>query len=324
MHSHDDDDSDIHSTQANRNYKDSLFRRLFGSEKHKDWTLSLFNAINGTDYKDPDEIQFRYSDDLLYISRKEDVIFVFHDTFQFYEHQSTWSPNIPYRMMQYTAKHMADVVRKTRQSEFSSRKMKLPKPVYCVLYNGRKNAPAKSELLLSDLYVSKKDDESLGNGFSLDAVVTVLNINSGYNEAVQEGCKPLAEYAWLISSIRNEQENGSDLRSAIETVLQRVPDNFLIYEELMAESGRVIDMLFDELDNRMHIEFYGDERFEEGKLEGLQEGKLEGKQEGKLDQKKSTIRNMLEDHCDPEMIVKYTDASMELIDEVRTELQRCQ
>ena len=51
MHSHDDDDSDIHSTQANRNYKDSLFRRLFGSEKHKDWTLSLFNAINGTDYK---------------------------------------------------------------------------------------------------------------------------------------------------------------------------------------------------------------------------------------------------------------------------------
>ena len=249
------------------------------------------------------------SDDLLYISRKEDVIFVFHDMFQFYEHQSTWSPNIPYRMMQYTAKHMADVVRKTRQSEFSSRKMKLPNPVYCVLYNGRKNAPAKSELLLSDLYVSKKDDETLGNGFSLDAVVTVLNINSGYNEAVQEGCKPLAEYAWLISSIRNEQENGSDLRSAIETVLQRVPDNFLIYEELMAESGRVIDMLFDELDNRMHIEFYGDERFEEGK------------QEGKLDQKKSTIRNMLEDHCDPEMIMKYTDASRELIEKVRAEMQ---
>ncbi|MBR4455987.1 MAG: hypothetical protein IKS32_07160, partial [Solobacterium sp.] len=98
------------------------------------------------------------------------------------------------------------------------------------------------------------------------------------------------------------------------------PDNFVIYEELTAESGRVIDMLFDELDNRMHIEFYGDERFEEGKQEGIQEGK----QEGKLDQKKSTIRNMLEDHCDPEMIMKYTDASMELIDEVRTELQRCQ
>ena len=94
-------------------------------------------------------------------------------------------------------------------------------------------------------------------------------------------------------------------------MLQRVPDNFLIYEELMAESGRVIDMLFDELDNRMHIEFYGDERFEEGKLEGIQEGDL--------DRTKTVIRNMLEDHCDPEMIMKYTDASMELIEKVRAE-----
>ena len=107
-------------------------------------------------------------------------------------------------------------------------------------------------------------------------------------------------------------------------MLQRVPDNFVICEELMAESGRVIDMLFDELDNRMHIEFYGDERFEEGKQEGLQKGFQKGIKEGDLDRTKTVIRNMLADHCDPEMIVKYTDASMELIEKVRAELQRCQ
>ena len=32
----------------NRQYKDRLFTFLFGNEAHKDWTLSLYNAVNGS------------------------------------------------------------------------------------------------------------------------------------------------------------------------------------------------------------------------------------------------------------------------------------
>lgn len=39
-------------------YKDSLFVFLFGSEKRKKYTLSLYNALNGTNYTDPiDEVE---------------------------------------------------------------------------------------------------------------------------------------------------------------------------------------------------------------------------------------------------------------------------
>jgi hypothetical protein len=41
-----------------REYKDRLFNFLFGSEENKAWTLSLYNAVNGTVYRSfsPDDI----------------------------------------------------------------------------------------------------------------------------------------------------------------------------------------------------------------------------------------------------------------------------
>lgn len=32
----------------NRQYRDRLFKFIFGNPEHKEWTLSLYNAINGT------------------------------------------------------------------------------------------------------------------------------------------------------------------------------------------------------------------------------------------------------------------------------------
>ena len=37
-----------------RNYKDTLFRMIFSDKKA---LLSLYNAISGKDYKDPDELE---------------------------------------------------------------------------------------------------------------------------------------------------------------------------------------------------------------------------------------------------------------------------
>ena len=41
----------------NVQYKDRLFNFLFGSEENKEWTLSLYNAVNGSlddqDHDDP-------------------------------------------------------------------------------------------------------------------------------------------------------------------------------------------------------------------------------------------------------------------------------
>ena len=42
--------------KINRRYKDRLFYALFGSEERKRLTLELYNAINQTDYDNPDDL----------------------------------------------------------------------------------------------------------------------------------------------------------------------------------------------------------------------------------------------------------------------------
>ena len=44
-------------SNVNRKYKDRVFKFIFGNPENKAWTLSLYNAVNGSQYRNPDEIQ---------------------------------------------------------------------------------------------------------------------------------------------------------------------------------------------------------------------------------------------------------------------------
>ena len=83
---------------ARRNYKDSLFRMVFREKRE---LLSLYNAINGTDYDDPEELIVTTIEDVLYMGRKNDVSFLIDDVMNLYEHQSSWNPNMPLRGLLY-------------------------------------------------------------------------------------------------------------------------------------------------------------------------------------------------------------------------------
>ena len=48
-------------------HKDRVFKFLFGNPENKHWTLSLYNAVNGSSYSDPEEIQFNTIEDAVYL-----------------------------------------------------------------------------------------------------------------------------------------------------------------------------------------------------------------------------------------------------------------
>ena len=52
---------------VNRGHKDRLFTFLFGEKGNKEWTLSLYNAVNNTHYTDPDIIEFTTMEDAVYM-----------------------------------------------------------------------------------------------------------------------------------------------------------------------------------------------------------------------------------------------------------------
>ncbi|MCI8745248.1 MAG: hypothetical protein HFI25_06185, partial [Lachnospiraceae bacterium] len=86
--------------KVNRKYKDVLFRFIFRDKKD---LLSLYNAINGTDYKNPEELEINTLENVIYMKMKNDLSFLVGASMNLYEHQSTWNPNMPLRGLFYFA-----------------------------------------------------------------------------------------------------------------------------------------------------------------------------------------------------------------------------
>ena len=60
-------------SSVNRNYKDTVFRMLF---KDKENLLSLYNAVNGTHYSDPNELEINTLENAIYLSMHNDISFI--------------------------------------------------------------------------------------------------------------------------------------------------------------------------------------------------------------------------------------------------------
>lgn len=89
---------------VNREHKDRLFRFLFGNKEKKEWTLSLYNAVNGTNYTEPEDILFTTIDDAVYMGMKNDLSFILFHVMNIYEQQSTYNPTMPVRQLMYVEK----------------------------------------------------------------------------------------------------------------------------------------------------------------------------------------------------------------------------
>ena len=60
--------------KVNRKFKDSLFRMVFQEKKE---LLSLYNAINESQYTNPDDLEINTLDDVIYMGMKNDLSFLF-------------------------------------------------------------------------------------------------------------------------------------------------------------------------------------------------------------------------------------------------------
>ena len=81
-----------------RNYKDTVFRMLFSDQEN---LLSLYNAVIGKNYKNPEELEIVTLENAIYMGMKNDLAFIIDTNLYLYEHQSTYNPNIPLRDLFY-------------------------------------------------------------------------------------------------------------------------------------------------------------------------------------------------------------------------------
>ena len=226
-------------------HKDRVFKFIFGNPDNKAWTLALYNAINGSQHDNPDDIQFNTIEDAVYLGMKNDVSFIILNELHLWEHQSSYNPNMPMRFFIYAAKLYEKFIADSEYYPYSSILQMAPCPKCICFYNGSAEQPERKILKLSEAFGSNSD---------IEVIVTMLNINYGKNKILMEACEPLNEYAWLVDTIRKYQKNFKNLEAAVDAAIRDMPDNFLIKKFLLLNKAEVKGMFLTEYDQEKVLE----------------------------------------------------------------------
>lgn len=282
-----------------RNYKDTLFRMIF---REKEQLLSLYNAVNGTQYTNAEELEIVTLENAIYMNMKNDLAFILDVSLNLYEHQSTFSPNMPLRNLFYVSRELQKHV--NSDELYRSALVKIPTPRFLVFYNGRKEQPEKRILKLSDSYESPEEEPQL------ELVVTMLNINSGKNAELMERCQPLKEYALYVEKVRTYSKQ-MELAEAVERAVTESIQEGILSEFLLRYRKEAIEMSIFEYNEEEALKYIREDEFQMGKEEGIEQGELS--------KTRTFIRNMLKRGMSEEDICALAECDKALIEEVRNE-----
>ena len=262
--------------KVNRNYKDSLFRLIF---REPEELLELYNAINGTDYSNTEDLEVVTLENAIYMNIKNDIAFIVGCFLNLYEHQGSINPNMPMRYLQYVAKEYEKIIES--KTLYSSKLVKIPAPQFIVFYNGTEEQPERIEMKLSDAY-----ETSVGVP-ALELRVVQLNINAGQNKALMEKCKTLKEYSLYVAQVREYAET-LPLSEAVERAVDECIKKDILKKFLTKYRAEAISMSIFEYDEekekalirQAEREVGHEEGWRIGHAEGWQAGHAEGQQTG--------------------------------------------
>ncbi len=242
----------------NKEHKDRLFSFLFGSGERKEWTMSLYNAVNGTSHTDAEEIQFTTIQNAIYMGMKNDLSFTLFYVMNIYEQQSTFNPNMPVRQLMYAGKLYDKYIHMNSLNIYGKRAVRLPIPRLVVFYNGTESNE-DTILKLSDAF---SPDQDIAES-DIEVRVRMININYGQNPALMKACRPLKEYAWFIEQIRENKIN-MDIEAAVDKAIDDMPEDYVIKPLLLENRVEVKDMCLTEYNEAETMKLFKEEGREEG------------------------------------------------------------
>lgn len=276
---------------GNREYKSDVFSMLMQDKRR---ALELYNAMNDTDYDNPDEVEMVTLAGGISLSVRNDASFVVGDNLSIYEHQSTVCPNMALRSLIYFVAVIKERIsgrrrqivgddggnyadgRQHGRNIYGKSLIKIPTPKFVVFYNGAEKQPEEMTQYLSDSFEQKTDDPEL------ELKCKVYNINYGKNRAIMEKCRWLDEYMMFVDKVReyhnskDEEELEDDINKAIDYCIE----NDILKEFLSERRGEVTKVMALDYTFDKQLEMERAEAWNGGKKEGIEEGRIEGREEG--------------------------------------------
>lgn len=275
---------------------DSLFIAVFGkdSERSKRWRLELYNALNNTNYKDPNALKLNTLENVLFIKMHNDVSFLIDSQLTLYEHQRTTNQNMPLRGFFYFAQLYHKYLIDAEEQLTTSKMIKIPNPNYIVFYNGDTNRDEDYEMRLSDAFMI--EDKS----GKFEWTARVLNINKDYNLSLQNKCKALYDYIQFTSRINENKEKGMTNEKAIDEAIDWASEQNLLEGFIKEQKAEVKMTLLTEFN-------------EEASIRGW-------RKEGMQQKAEEIATKMLSDKLKPEKVSLYSGLPLEQVLELQKQI----
>lgn len=278
---------------GNREYKSDVFSMLMEDKAN---ALQLYNALNGSDYSDPEKVEILKLDKGVSLSIRNDASFILDSNLSVYEHESTYCPNMPVRSLIYFTNILERLLK--HRNIYGYSQVEIPVPKFAVFYNGTDPQPEHKVMKLSDAFEHKVEDPEL------ELVCHVYNISQGHNKDLLDKCSFLREYMTFVDYVReyHDEDHNVNLETAINLAIDRCIDENVLRDFLRENRSEVVkvtqlDYTFDRQITLEREEAIRDglklglaQGLEQGLEQGLAQGFAQGSEQERLD----AIRNMID------------------------------
>lgn len=245
--------------EGNREYRSDLFSMLLSE---KEYALDIYNAVNNSNYDNPNDIEIITMDHGVSLSMRNDASFVLDMSANYYEHQSTYNPNMPLRHLIYFVEDIRRKVKNENKNLFGKSIIKIPTPHFVVFYNGEEYRPEEEIQKLSASFCKETDAPEL------EVICKVYNINPGNNKNLLEKTEVLRSYAYIVESVRNKVKTMS-LEDAIHTTINECISKDILSDFLSKNRSEVERVMKLDYTHEKLIELTREEALEEGFKNGV-------------------------------------------------------
>ena len=258
---------------ANKEYKSDVFSMLLQDKKR---AMEIYNAINGTDYDDPELVEMTTLDDKSFsLTVRNDASFILDANLSLYEHQSTYCPNMPLRDLLYFASIIQKQIKAQKRDIYGGRILKIPVPHFVVFYNGKEDAPDQYDLRLSDAFEKETKNPEI------ELVCHVYNINNGKNVPLLSKCQTLREYMYFVDMVRKNNEISGNLEDAIEKAINQCMEENVLRDFLAQHREEVMHV--------MTLDYTFERRLEMQRAEAIEDGERNRERDRERDRERRKI-----------------------------------
>ena len=286
-------------SNGNREYKSDVISMML---QIPEYALDVYNAMNNSAYTDSDMIQIMRLENGISLSVRNDASFFINNYLNLYEHQSTYSPNVPLRFLIY----LTDLLKNTigKRDLYSRKCVQIATPHFAVFYNGTEKRAEKEVLKLSDAFINQTDTPEI------ELTVTVYNINPDNNTQLLAKSKVLSGYMIFVNRVReileyqnkiaqnaseyDEAAYEEDLETAINEAIDYCIEHYIMETFFRKNRSEVTKSMVLDYTWERREELIRAEEYEDGKRDGYVEGEKRGRAEGEKLGVETTQKKLLQ------------------------------